>query len=157
VRAEVERLVDAQLSRLRLAWGATVVGVVFFTVLGASLAGPGALGAPGSRGAAPGVVAACGIVVSLAVIVLDRRLHAPGKVAARARHPLPEHVLRHLAVSHLVLWSLAEVPAILGLVQLVLGGSLRTLLLLGGTGLGVLVYLMPTRGRITGLLDDATR
>jgi len=155
VHREIARLLDERLRRLQLAWGATVLGVLAFAALGAWLSWGQGFGPPGPRSGRAAVVAGFGLALALGVIALDRRFHASGRLAARAGHPLPEHVLRPLTVSHLVLWSLAEVPAILGLVQLALGGSLRTLLLLCGVTLGVLAFLMPSRGRVLGLVEDA--
>ena len=154
---ELDRRVRAELPRLRLFWAA---------MLAASLAcaGLGVLASPvssplGEASAPPAAVAvaALGLVSAAAVLLLDRAILAPGQVAARVPIPDPGLALRYLLAGHLALWSLAALPAILGLAHLLLGGPLRTSLALCAVSLGIFALLAPTRTRIATRLAAVVR
>jgi hypothetical protein len=146
-RPEVERQVLAGRARFLLPWAGALAAALGLAALGAAIAQL----APSPAGAdalLPAVAAASGAVVGVAVLLLERRLLEPSRLAARLPAPDVDLALRHILAGHLVLWSLAAVPALLGFAQLLLGGPLRTHLLLCGVSVGTLAYLMPARARL---------
>lgn len=153
---EVERRARAGLPRLRLPWAAMTAAVLLLAGLGISLAG---LDLPRDEPAPPVAIAivAAGVACGAAVVALDRRILAPSRFAARVGHPDVDHVLRHLLAAHLVLWSSAEVPAILGFASLLAGGGLRGHLLLCGVSLGTMAWLMPTWARIAARVEAVVK
>jgi hypothetical protein len=94
-------------------------------------------------------IAAIGLICALAPLPLDRMILAPGRIAARIPLPDVALTLRHLLAGQLAIWSLAELPAILGFSQLLLGGELPTHLALCSLALVNLGLLLPTKSRIT--------
>jgi hypothetical protein len=138
---------------LLLPWAAMLLS-------GLALAGLGRLAVPAggsaTGGPAPALassVAALGALCVVAVLALDRALLAPERVAQRVLVPDRSLAERYLTAAHLTLWSLAELPAILGFAHLLLGGTLRVHLALCGLSLGLLALLMPTAKRIGARLE----
>lgn len=148
MRPEIERAVRAELGRFLIPWGAMALSVLLIAGMGVFLAGDLAAIETSGGGAADTAVAVLAACLAAAAPVIDRALHDPARFASRVRVPDPQIALRYLLGGHLIVWSLAETPAILGLVQLVLGGSLPRHLLLCGAALGDLAILMPTRRRL---------
>jgi L-asparagine transporter-like permease len=111
--------------------------------------------APVSAGAA--ALALLGALAGVAVVLLDRQLLGPRRFAEQVGGADASHAVRHLLLAHLVLWSLAEIPAILGLAQVLLDGNPRWHLALCGISLGILAYLMPTRARVNARLEAVLR
>lgn len=154
---EADRQVRLALPRLRLFWGAMLMASLGFAGLGV-LASP-VVSAPGAGGSPPLALAlaAIGVLCGAAALLLDRVILAPKQVSAR--FPFPDAVLaqRYLLAGHLALWSLAQLPAILGFTQLLFDGCLRTHLALCAVSLSILALQMPTRARISTRLEAALR
>jgi hypothetical protein len=102
-------------------------------------------------------IAALGVLCALATIVIDRKIITPERMAALI--PAFDYALvhRHLLAGHLVLWSLAELSALLGFAQLFLDGALHTHLALCAASLTTLAVLMPTRARIAARVAAVLR
>jgi hypothetical protein len=136
-----------------VAWAAMLVATLAFAAMGSFAAPAGTPADAGGPKPAATAVAALGLICALTPLPLDRVILAPAKIAARI--PLPDLALtlRHLLAGHLALWSLAELPAILGLSQLMLGGALPAHLALCALALANLGLLMPTQARIGARVD----
>ena len=157
MRPDIERHVRLVLPSLRSFWSLMIAASV-------ALAGLGVLASPvaslsGTTTATPVTAATTvfGVLCAAATIWLDRAILTPGRIASAM--PIPDHTLaqRHLLAGHLALWSLAEVPALLGFAQLLLDGALGTHLALCAVSLTVLALLMPTRARIAARMTAALR
>lgn len=154
-RGVAARRAFASRAGLLLPWGAMLLSSLALAGLG-RLAVP-AGDPPASTPALASAVAALGVALVAAVLALDRWLLAPGRLAQRIGVPDRSLAKRHLIAAHLALWSLAELPAILGFAHLLLGGTLRTHLALCAVSLGLLALLMPTGQRIGARLDAVMR
>ena len=136
----------------------------FMVAASLALAGLGLFASPfvAPSGTATGTpattaLAGLGVLCAAATIWLDRALLSPGRIATRVPIPDPSLVRRHLLLGHLALWSLAELPAVLGFAQLLLDGTLGAHLALCAVSLAVLTLLMPTRRRITARMEAVLR
>ncbi len=98
-------------------------------------------------------IAALGALCAVAAIWLDRAILTPERIASVVAIPDLSFAQRHLLAGHLALWSIAELPAVLGFAQLLLDGTLATHLALCAASLTVLALLMPTRARIAARLE----
>ena len=96
-------------------------------------------------------------ITAAGIIWLDRAILTPARLAGLVVIPDSALARRHLLAAHLALWSLAQVPALLGFAQLFLDGALRTHLMLCAVSLALLALLMPTRARIAARLEAVLR
>jgi len=153
VRQAGERHLRDSLPPLRLSWSFMLAANLACAGLGV-LAVP-VVSLPGKAPASPlaAAIAAFGALVAAATLWLDRRLLAPSRIARVLPVPDPALARRHLLVGHLALWSLAEVPALLGFAQVLLDGTLGAHLALCATSLVLLALLLPTRARITSRME----
>jgi hypothetical protein len=157
MRPEIERHLRASLRPLRVSWAIMLAVSLAWAGLGAfasaavSLSDATAL-TPLTKG-----LAALGVLCAVATLWIDRSVITPERMAAVI--PVPDLALaqRHILGGHLVLWSLAVLPGILGLAQLLLDGPLWLHLALCALSLGVLALLMPTRARIATRLKAVLR
>jgi len=150
VDAGVDRRIADSRRRFFIPWLGTVLAVVVLAALGYGLAA--GIVAPGATlPALPKMMAAAGFVWCGLVLFIRRQVLAPLGMAARLPAPDPEALLRHLFAGHLVLWSAAVVPAIIGIAQILAGGDARMHLLLCSAALMVLGYLLPSRSKLGGL------
>ncbi|HEY5998096.1 MAG TPA: hypothetical protein VI078_02190 [bacterium] len=133
------------------AWGGMLAATLALAGIG-SLATPAGLGAgpAGGASALPAGIALFAVLCAIAVPLLARVLLAPERIAPRLPAPDAALVRRYLLVGHLALWSLAALPALLGLAQLFLGGSPATHYALCALSLVGLAWLMPTARRVGG-------
>ena len=152
-----ERHARSVLPSLRYSWAFMLVASLAWTGLGV-LASPVA-SPPGATTATPitAAITALGVLCAAATIWLDRAFFRPARIVGLV--PIPDNALaqRHLLAGHLALWSLAELPALLGFAQLLLDGPLSTHLALCAVSLATLALLMPTRARVTTRLAAALR
>ena len=102
-------------------------------------------------------ITALGFLCAAGIIWLDRAILTPARLAGLVVIPDSALARRHLLAAHLALWSLAQVPALLGFAQLFLDGALRTHLMLCAVSLALLALLMPTRARIAARLEAVLR
>jgi hypothetical protein len=139
------QLAAAARGQLLAGWAPALAAVLGLAALGA-WAGPAA-GAGGDGGAAALAVAGAGVLLGAAPGLLGRTLLAPRRLAGLL--PLPDLALalRMLLAAHLVLCTLAVLPALLGFAQLLLGGATATHLALCAVSLVDLALLLPTRER----------
>lgn len=137
----------AGLHRFRLPWLGACVASLALAALGMALSGESA---PAEAALPPPAkaLAGLGLICSGTVPFLRRRVLTPARIAAALPSPDSELALRHLLAGSLVLWTIAEVPAILGFAQILVGGNARTHLLLCGVSMGILAWLMPVRAKI---------
>lgn len=154
---DIEQRVQSSLPPLRVSWSFMLAASLAWTGLGL-FASP--VLSPSDTAAAPPwalVLAALGVLCALATLVIDRWVITPARMAALI--PVFDYALvqRHLFAGHLVLWSLAELPALFGFAQLFLDGPLSTHLALCATSLVLLALLMPTRARITARMAAVAR
>jgi hypothetical protein len=147
---DIERRIAAGHRRFLLPWLGTVLAVIVLAALGYGLAaGNAASGAP--LPALPKMMTAAGFVWCGLVLFIRQQVLAPLGMAARLPAPDPEALMRHLFAGHLVLWSAAVVPAIVGIAQILAGGDARLHLLLCAASIMVLGYLLPARSKLTEL------
>lgn len=154
---DIERHVLSALPPLRVSWSLMLVASLAWAGLGL-FASP--VLAPSDTATAtpwPLLLAALGMLCALATLGIDRWVITPARMAALI--PVFDYALvqRHLLAGHLVLWSLAELPALLGFAQLFLDGALGTHLALCATSLVLLALLMPTRARIAARMEAVSR
>jgi len=150
---DIARRMRAARSLMLLAWAAMLGASLAFAALGSFATPAGTPADAGGPPAASSAIAALGLICALAPLPLNRAILSPAKIAARI--PLPDLTLtlRHLLAGQLALWSLAELPAILGFSQLLLGGALSTHLALCSLALANLALLLPTENRIRTRVD----
>ena len=153
MRPDLQRHVESALRPLRVSWSLMLVASLAWAGLGLFAAPVVSPSDPPELAPSSKVLAVLGVVSSVATLWVDRKVITAKRMAALV--PVPDHalVLRHLLAGHLVLWSFAEVPALFGFAQLLLGGSLGIHLALCAASLSLLALLMPTRARITGRME----
>lgn len=157
MRPDIERQLRSALRPLRVSWAFMVAASLGWAGLGV-LASP-VVSPSGTTTATPltTALAVLGVICALATLWIDRAVITAKRMAALI--PDPDHALlqRHLLAGHLVLWSLAVLPALFGFAQLLLDGDLRIHLALCAVSLGVLALLMPTQARITARVAAVLR
>lgn len=146
---DVERHVETALPSLRISWYLMVVASLAWAGLGMFAAPAGISSDPTTARKLTVVLTTLGALCAVATLWIDRAVITAERMAAVI--PVFDYALvqRHLLAGHLVLWSLAELPALFGFAQLLLDGSLVLHLALCAVSLAVLAFLMPTRARIT--------
>lgn len=154
---DIGREVRAALTPLRVCWSFMLAASLAWAALG-WFASP-VLAPSDTRGATPltMVLTALGVLSAVATVWVERAVVTPERLAAIMPIPDPALVQRHLLAGQLILWSFAELPALLGFAQLLFDGALETHLALCSVSLALLATLMPTRARITTRLAAVLR
>ncbi|MEL6429167.1 MAG: hypothetical protein AAFP22_07010 [Planctomycetota bacterium] len=136
--------------------GALAMGVLVFTAVAAYLVTSGTMGGEGSGLGLPAIPVAAGLsVVALTAPFLIRPLLA-AKVARRSRAAREEvesgRIPPELLSATIVAGAVSEAPGLLGATLALVEGDL-TYLVPAGAAVITLLALLPTRGRLEGLLD----
>lgn len=154
---DIERYVRSALPPLRVSWSLMLVASLAWAALGMFAAPAGLTPDPTTARKLTVVLATVGALCGVATLWVDRAVITADRMAALIPvfdYPL---VQRHLLAGHLVLWSLAQLPALFGFAQLLLDGSLAMHLALCAVSLATLALLMPTRARVTARIGAVLR
>ncbi|MHB8834364.1 MAG: hypothetical protein ACYC9Y_01435 [Candidatus Methylomirabilia bacterium] len=151
------RYVESALPPLRISWYFMVFASLAWAGLGMFASPAGLTSDPTTARKLTVVLATIGALCAVAALWIDRAVITTERMAALI--PVFDYALvqRHLLAGHLVLWSLAQLPALFGFAQLLLDGSLGMHLALCAVSLATLAILMPTRARITARMTAVLR
>lgn len=154
---DFERHVQKALPPLRYSWALMVATSLAWAGMGLIASPVVALSDTGAAPTVTKVLAVLGVLCALATLLVDRAVITPRRMAALI--PVPDHALlqRHLLGGHLVLWTLALLPAVFGFAQLLLAGTLVAHLALCALSLIVLALLLPTRARVAARMEAVLR
>lgn len=154
---DTERYVQSALPPLRISWCFMVFASLAWAGLGLFASPAGLTSGPTTARKLAVVLTTLGALCAVAALWIDRAVITAERMAALI--PVFDYALvqRHLLAGHLVLWSLAQLPALFGFAQLLLDGSPGMHLALCAVSLATLALLMPTRARITTRMEAVLR
>jgi len=154
---DTERYVQSALPPLRISWFFMVFASLAWAALGMFASPAGLTSDPTTARKLTVALATLGALCAVVTLWIDRAVITTERLAALI--PVFDFALvqRHLLAGHLVLWSLAQLPALFGFAQLLLDGSLEIHLALCAFSLATLALLMPSRARIAARLEAVLR